>query len=193
LLLLLTSSHYFVKDLLTYATLLEERSENGLYPLKLGRTFHRDTKNFIALLGIKITSLVCHFILGHPSLDIVSRVVKNTSLPVSSFNFNKNSACISCQLGKSKQQPFQASNRVSKQPLELTHYDVLTSPIQSISGCKYHVIFIDDFSRFTWIYPLHNKSKVFEHFVKFKLLVENQFTTKIKQLQSNGVVTQIIN
>jgi hypothetical protein len=93
----------------------------------------------------------------------------------------------------SKQQPFQASNRVSKQPLELTHYDVLTSPIQSISGCKYHVIFIDDFSRFTWIYPLHNKSKVFEHFVKFKLLVKNQFTTKIKQLQSNGAVTQIIN
>jgi hypothetical protein len=38
---------------------------------------------------------------------------------------------------------------------------------------KYHVIFIDDFSRFTWIYSLHAKSEVFEHFVKFKLLVEN--------------------
>jgi hypothetical protein len=30
----LTSSHYFVKDLLTHATLLAGRSENGLYPMK---------------------------------------------------------------------------------------------------------------------------------------------------------------
>jgi hypothetical protein len=157
-----------------------------MYPLKLGRTSHRDTKKFIALLGIKITSLVWHFKLGHPSLDIVNRVVKNTSLPVSSFNFNKNSTCISCQLGRSKQQPFQASNHVSKKPLEFIYSDVWTSPIQSVSGYKYQVIFVDDFSRFTWIYPLHNKSKVFEHFVKFKLLVENQFTSNIKQLQSDG-------
>jgi hypothetical protein len=157
-----------------------------MYPLKLGRTSHRDTKKFIALLGIKITSLVWHFRLGHPSLDIVNRVVKDTSLPVSSFNFNKNSTCISCQLGRSKQQPFQASNHVSKKPLELIYSDVWTSPIQSASGYKYQVIFVDDFSRFTWIYPLHNKSKVFEHFVKFKLLVENQFTSNIKQLQSDG-------
>jgi hypothetical protein len=105
---ILISSHYFVKNLLTHATLLEERSENDLYPLKLGRISHRDTKKFIALLGIKTTSLVWHFRLGHLSLDIVNRVIKNTSLPVSSFNFNKNSTCISCQLGKSKHQPFQA-------------------------------------------------------------------------------------
>jgi hypothetical protein len=183
---ILTSFHYFVKDLLTHATLLDGRSENGLYSLKLGRISYRDTKKFIALLGIKTTSLVWHFRLGHPSLDIVNHVIKNTSLPVSSFDFNKNSTCVSCQLGKSKQQPFQASNHVSKQPLELIHSDVWTSPIQSVSGYKYHVIFVDDFSRFTWIYPLNNKSEVLEHFVKFKLLVENQFTSKIKQLQSDG-------
>lgn len=45
---------------------------------------------------------------------------------------------------------------------------------------------MDDYSRFSWIYPFHNKSETFDTFVKFKLLVENKFSTKIKQLQSNG-------
>jgi len=75
---------------------------------------------------------------------------------------------------------------ISPQPLELIHKDIWTSPVLSVSGYKYHVVFIDNFSRFTWIYPLHHKSKVFENFVKFKLLVEKQFSTQIKQLQSDG-------
>ena len=161
------------------------RSENGLYPLKLGRTSQKDTKSFTSFIGIRTTSLVWHFRLGHPSLDIVNRLVKDTSLLVSSFNFNKNSVCKSCQLSKSKQQPSNIYNCISKQPLDLIHFNVWTSPIKSISGYKYHVIFIDDFSRFTWIYPLYHKSEVFEHFVKFKILVENQFSSKIKQFQSD--------
>jgi hypothetical protein len=143
---ILTSSHYYVKHLLTHRILLKGKSENGLYPLRFGRNFHKGTKTFATLIGIRTTSLVWHFKLGHPSLDIVQRVVKEKHLPVSEFDFHKTSACISCQLGKSKRQPFQASNRITLQPLELIHSDIWTSPIQSVNGCKYHVIFIDDFS-----------------------------------------------
>jgi hypothetical protein len=177
---ILTSSHYFVKDLRTHATLLEGKSENGLYPLRFGGTLPKGTKTFTALLGIRTTSLMWHFRLGHPSLDIVHWVVKDRHLFVSEFNFNKTSACNSCQLGKGKRQTFPHSTRVSLQPLDLIHSDVWTSPFTSVRSCKYHVIFIDDFSRFTWIYPLYNKSEVFDSFVKFKLLVENQFFSKIK-------------
>ena len=183
---LLTFSHYFVKDLLTHATLLEGRNENGLYPLQLGKISHRGTKIFTALIRIKTTSLVWHFRLGHPALEVVNHVVKDNSLPVSSTNFNKTSVCTSCQLGKGIKQPFQTSNRVTFQPLELIHYDVWTSPVPSVSGYRYHVIFINDFSKFTWIYPMHKKFEVFTNFVKFKLLVENQFTSHIKQLQTDG-------
>jgi hypothetical protein len=58
------------------STLFEGRSENGLYHLKLGRTFQKNTKSFIAFIGIRTTSLVWHFRLGHPSLDIVNCVLK---------------------------------------------------------------------------------------------------------------------
>jgi hypothetical protein len=55
-----------------------------------------------------------------------------------------------------------------------------------MSGCRFYVIFVDDFSRFTWLYPLSNKSEVFNHIVKFKLLVEKQFSTSIKQFQTDN-------
>jgi transposase InsO family protein len=129
---------------------------------------------------------VWHFRLGHPSLDMVTRVVKGNNLPVSSYDFNKNVICISCQSGKSKKQPFNSSTRISTHPLQLIQSDIWTSPIKSVSGYKHYVVFIDDFSRFTWFCPLYNKSEVYEHFVKFKLMVENQFSATIKQLQSDG-------
>ena len=84
-----------------------------MYPLQLGMIPYRRTKTFTALIRIKTTSLVWHFRLGHLALEVVNHVVKNNSLPVSSFNFNKTSGCTSCKLGKGKKQPFQISNRVT--------------------------------------------------------------------------------
>jgi hypothetical protein len=54
----LTSFHYFVKDLLTHKVLLEGKSENGLYPLQFGSSLHKGNKTFAALIGIRTTSLV---------------------------------------------------------------------------------------------------------------------------------------
>jgi hypothetical protein len=131
---ILASTHYFVKDLLTHATLLKGRSEKGLYPLQLGRNSHKGTKFFTAFVGIKTSSLIWHFRLGHSALDVVNHVVKDNVLPVSSFNFNKTSSCAACQLRKGRKQPFYASNRVSHQLLKLIHFGVWTSPIQSITA-----------------------------------------------------------
>jgi hypothetical protein len=37
---------------------------------------------------------------------------------------------------------------------------------------KYYVTFIDDYSKFTWIYLLHHKSDIFKIFLEFRSLVE---------------------
>jgi hypothetical protein len=124
--------------------------------------------------------------LGHSSFFNVNRVLKAHDLPVSNDDSTKNPFCDSCQLGKSKRLPFSASNRLSTKHLALIHTDVWKSPIPSISDCKYHIIFVDDFTRYTWLYPLHNKSDAYEIFVKFKTLVETQFCHKIQSLQSDG-------
>ena len=82
--------------------------------------------------------------------------------------------------------PFFNSDRVSSLPLQLVHSDVWQSPVVSLSGCHYYVIFIDDYSRFSWLFPLKSKSDVYTCFIKFKCMVENLFSTKIKSLQSDG-------
>lgn len=48
------------------------------------------------------------------------------------------------------------------------------------------MLFVNDFSRFYWLYPLQYKLEVFAIFLKFKTLVKNQLSTTIKQLQSDG-------
>ena len=51
----------------------------------------------------------------------------------------------------------------------------------------YHVSFIDDFPRNTWIYFLKKKSKFFDRFKEFKALVENQTEKKIMVVRTyNG-------
>ena len=77
-------------------------------------------------------------------------------------------------------------DRESSLPLQLVHSDVWQSPVVSFSGCCYYVIFIDDYSRFSWLFPLKSKSDVYTFFIKFKCMVKNLFSTKIKSLQSNG-------
>jgi len=47
-------------------------------------------------------------------------------------------------------------------------------------------LFIDDYSRFTRLYPILNESDVYASFVKFKLYAENLFSTTIKQFQSDN-------
>lgn len=50
----------------------------------------------------------------------------------------------------------------------------------------YYMVFINDFSRCCWLYPLMQKSEFFAIFLSFQKLVENQFDRKIKIFQSDG-------
>jgi hypothetical protein len=53
-------------------------------------------------------------------------------------------------------------------------------PVKSIGGCKYYILFVDDYSRYSWLYHLEQKSDVFATFVKFKTIAEKLFSTSIK-------------
>ncbi|KAL6324735.1 hypothetical protein AAG906_017075 [Vitis piasezkii] len=183
-LFILTGTHYFVKDIQAGRHSLEGGVKGSLSnPIRLMSI--NKSHALSAVVGIKAPVSVWHSRLGHASLPIVSQLLNKHSLPVEG-SVNKMHFCEPCQLGKGKQLPFKPSTRVSSFPLQLIHTDVWFCSTKSLSGCKYYVIFIDDFSRFSWLYPLQNKSDVYACFVKFKTLVENQFSCKIKQLQSDG-------
>jgi hypothetical protein len=63
--------------------------------------------------------------------------------------------------------------------------DVWGPAIESFGHKKYYVSFIDDYSKFTWIYLIFHKSDVFKYFLKFQSLVDRMFNHKIISVQSD--------
>ena len=72
--------------------------------------------------------------------------------------------------------------------LQLIHTDVC-GPMKttSLSGNKYFILFINDYTRMYWVYFIKLKNEVFSVFKQFKALEENQSNLSIKILRfDNG-------
>ena len=65
--------------------------------------------------------------------------------------------CEGCALGKNVKKPFSSNNNRSKEILDLIHSNVCDPMLlKSLWGSLYYVIFIDDYSRNTWLYLLES-------------------------------------
>ena len=74
---------------------------------------------------------------------------------------------------------------MSIKPLQLIFSDVWGPAPNSVGRHTYYVSFIDDYSKFSWIYLLKKRSYVFQVFKNFQALVERQFDSKILAVQSD--------
>jgi hypothetical protein len=92
--------------------------------------------------------------------------------------------CEGCVLGKNPQEKFdKGKTQRDSSPLDLIHSDLMGPFMHpSIKKSRCVLIFVDDFSCFTWIFFLGKKSEVFQHLKYFKALVETQSGKKIKIL-----------
>ena len=82
--------------------------------------------------------------------------------------------------------PFTTKGFRAKECLELLHTD-LCGPfnVYTSRGYEHFVIFIDDYYRYDYIYPMHRKFNVLDKFKEFKVKWENQLRKHLKALQSN--------
>jgi hypothetical protein len=170
-------NYFVIKDRTTRRPLFRGRCQKGLYPLSV--------KSLKLAFGVFKPSLAWwHNRLGHPFISIVERVINKFNLPCSS-EFNKESVCDACQRAKSHQLPYSKSNSSLSHPLELIYSDLWGYAPKSVGGKQYYESFIDDYSRFSWIYPLKFKSKDFSKFVEFQKLVESLFDRKATTVQTD--------
>jgi hypothetical protein len=109
-------NHFLVKDQATKRTLFEGRCKNGLYPIP-------STHLKKALGATRSSPNLWHYRLGHPSFEIVKKVVSSNNLPFL-VESNKGSVCDACQQAKSHQLPYPVSTSASSKPLELIFSDV---------------------------------------------------------------------
>jgi transposase InsO family protein len=96
--------------------------------------------------------------------------------------------CHGCVLGKHQKDPFPSSQSWQAQaPSELVHTDISGPiPTPSFSSAWYILTFIDDYTRRTWVYFITLKIEVFNLFVAFKPLVENQFRHLMKRIHTDN-------
>jgi len=176
--IIFTSKSVIFQEWITKSVIGEGYLQNGLYNLR-EKKFNFNVKNHEEL------GRLWHKRVGHPSDKILKCLFDFPKLDCSS--------CEICNLGKHTKLPFKLSNCNSNEPFVLVHSDVWgPAPIDSYNGYKYFVIFIDDFSKVTWLYLMKNKSEVLSHFQEFSNFVENQFNYKIKTFRTdNG--TEFVN
>ncbi|KAJ0799808.1 putative RNA-directed DNA polymerase transcription factor Lambda-DB family [Helianthus annuus] len=173
--------YFYIQDRRTKQTLARGCREDGLYVLRQPHEALVSTSTCP-----KASFELWHSRLGHVNFDIVSLLKTNGCLSFTSV-LPKPGLCSPCELAKAKRQPFSYNNKRASLPLEIIHCDLWgPSPIKSVDNFVYYVAFIDDYSRFTWLYPLRAKSDFFNALSIFVPFVQTQFSTKIKVFQSDG-------
>jgi transposase InsO family protein len=56
----------------------------------------------------------------------------------------------------------------------------------SIGGNKYGFVIVDDYTRYTWVFFLYDKSDVYDLFKSFIKRVQNELETTIKKIRSDN-------
>jgi transposase InsO family protein len=76
---------------------------------------------------------------------------------------------------------------ITSKAFELLHMN-LSGPITftSIGGSKYGFVIMDNFTRYTWVFFLVNKSDMFVTFKTFIKWIHNEFEITIKKVRSNN-------
>jgi transposase InsO family protein len=130
-----------------------------------------------------------HRRLAHVGMRNLAKLQKDEHvLGLTNVVFEKDRLCSACQAGKQVGAPHPAKNILSSlRPLKLLHMD-LFGPIAyiSIGGNKYGLVIVDDFSRFTWVFFLHDKSEAKGVIKKFIRRVQNEFELKVKNIRSDN-------
>jgi hypothetical protein len=102
--------------------------------------------------------------------------------------FEKDRTCGAYQARKQVVAHHHAKNiMITTRPLEMLHMD-LFDPVAyiSIGGNKYGFAIVNNYSRFTWVFFLQDKSEPQEVLNKFLKRAQNEFDVKEKKIRSDN-------
>jgi histone deacetylase 1/2 len=170
---------FSVKDLRTKDVILRCSSHGDLY------VFPSSIINHFAhgLIATTTSTELWHRRLGHPGRDSMLHLHKKSFIPC---NKAATHVCHACQLGKHVRLPFSRSTSISVEPFQLIHCDLWTSPVLSISGFKYYLVIVDDFSHFMWTFPLRHKSDTADTLIAFIAYARTQFSRPVVAMQADN-------
>ena len=79
---------------------------------------------------------------------------------------------------------FSSSESKTTHPFQVGHSNIW-GPLHTLSiyDYQYYIHFVDDFTQYTWIYPIKAKFEAHTIFVRFNTFIERQFNQQIKCFQ----------
>jgi hypothetical protein len=130
-----------------------------------------------------------HRRLAHIGMRNLQKLQKDGHiLGLTNIIFKKDRPCSACQAEKQIGTHHHVKNvMTTTRSLKMLHMD-LFGPIayKSIIGTKYDLVIVDDYSHFTWVFFLQDKSETQEVLKKFLRREQNEFDVKVKKIRSDN-------
>lgn len=129
-----------------------------------------------------------HKLFGHRDSEAIRKMAASNLIEgLKIVDCGINVQCETCMEAKSTRLPFpKHAESKSTKTLDLVHTDVC-GPMRTISqsGKRYVLTFVDDFSRYTVVYLLSQKSEVEQKLKEYVEMVKNKFGRKPVIIRSN--------
>ncbi|KAA3481430.1 Retrovirus-related Pol polyprotein from transposon TNT 1-94 [Gossypium australe] len=133
-------------------------------------------------------SKLWHQKLGHANFRSLAQMVHEDLVENFTNSVESHYVCEICQLGKQTRLLFPI-NRAWRalERLQLVHTNVCgPMKTQSLNGSRYFILFIDDYSKYYWIFFLKYKFEIAQVFMKFKVAAETETGCKLKTIRSDN-------
>jgi hypothetical protein len=177
---------FWIQDKATRRILYRGLCSNGLYPIHaFSPASSTQPSPAQAFLGQLVQSNLWHHRLGHPTNSVVSLMLNKAHIHVPKTSSPM--MCHPCLAGKVSKLPFPKHHHTFVSPFSTIHTDLWgPAPCISVDGYKYYTIFVDECTRYCWLFPLVNKSDLFSTFVAFHSYLVTQHSATVKTLQTDG-------
>ena len=143
----------------------------------------------VTVISNKATMQTWHCRYGHLNYGYMNQLIDKQMVEgLESSDKQFDTPCESCTMGKMTRMPFsKKSSHRSTESLTIIHSDVCgPMAINSFGGSRYMLSFIDDYSRYSFVYFIKSKDEVFGKFREFVNLVENQTGSKVKAIRTDN-------
>jgi hypothetical protein len=139
-----------VKDLTTKNVIVKSNSTDPLYTMRLPESLTPSSSVVATLAAVPhaltvVAPTTWHRHLGHPDHDALSSLSRSSFIQCTS---NKHDFCHACQLDKHTKLPFCSSSHHAEHAFDLMHLDLWISPVVGVSGSKYYLVILDDFTHY---------------------------------------------
>ncbi|XP_073051200.1 uncharacterized protein [Primulina eburnea] len=137
----------------------------------------------------KVSNLdLWHQKLGHVSFKTLKNLSKYEAVRgMPNLSSDNTYVCGSCQKGKQTRVAHPVLQHFgTTRCLEILHMDLMGPiEVESLGGKKYSFVCVDDFSRFTWVSFLREKSETFDVFKKLHAKITNLFDLRVVKIRTD--------